>query len=40
LASLPAIFLRGGIMTTKAGTKPVPTIADLVASLPEIEWPE
>jgi hypothetical protein len=24
----------------QAGTKPVPTIAELVASLPEIEWPE
>jgi len=34
------LFALAELAEIQAGTKPVPTIADLVASLPEIEWPE
>jgi len=33
------LFALAEMQVIQAGDKPVPTIADLVASLPEIEWP-
>ena len=33
------LFALAEMQVIQAGDKPVPTVADLVASLPEIEWP-
>jgi hypothetical protein len=34
------LFALAELAAIQGGERPVPTIADLVASLPEIEWPE